>query len=276
MDVHMCEYCDKKFSNKSNMVKHVNDVCKYVDDINIITTRELQKIKVRYSKLEGKYKKLKIDYDKLKKSNKRLLDKNMIMSNYAIEQKHNGNNNKINQLLNPSISKSMNISINATIVIQDFFSTKYVLIDSEMERCMSKGFNALLFYVKLTHCNRNKPQYNNVYTPSLKHTYSMIVCNGVFCAYDKDEVVETIYNDRNFDLNNYFEENRDRLSKHIKDSYTKVYEYDREHMHDDNDIFKKKAKKEINIILYNNVALCKETSKRSSMENVTSNRSVFS
>ena len=156
-NVFNCEYCNKVFTMKNSMVRHMNERCKENKD------KDLTKL----VKLMNK---------------ERKEDKEQI----ANLQK------QIDKL-----SSKLQININTTNIQNNFIlsykdtDTSH-LTDKDYESAINKVNNSIKYLIEKIHFNPEKPENMNIFIPNLKNKYLMLFENGSWQTKSRKEEIDTL------------------------------------------------------------------------------------
>lgn len=214
-----CLYCNKIFTTKSSVTRHIKNNCKIYKK----SEEDKQMIYNKLLQLEQQIEKLQNENKKLKK--KKFGTKNII-NNIGLH-----NNGIINN--------------NITIVARGKEDITKININTILN-AVSKGFKSPVQLTKVIHFNDKHPEYQNVYIPSIKGSYAMTYDGEEWKLVQKNDLIETIYMDKKF----YIEENLEDFAKSLSEykikSLKKWLETEEE---EDKSI--KSIKKDIEFLLYN-------------------------
>ncbi len=208
-----CNYCNKTFTRKNVMHKHIKESCKIAKQQN----KEKQDI---FDKLILEDAKKQEIIDKLKSENE-LLGK--------IKQLEDGTKNLENEIKN--LKKAMkktqpitnntqnnnNINIGNTtnnIIMVSYGHEDLSKITPKMlSTACKKGYNSIIHLVEAVHFNPEFPENHNVYIPSVKDKHAMIFYDDMWNLKNKDDVVNDMY-DTNRD---YIMENLEGINNLLND-----------------------------------------------------------
>ena len=222
-----CVYCDKLIS-KSNYSKHLNR-CKVREKIE----KEKEQI----------YKKL---IEQMNNQNNKI---NIIeKQNIQIIKE----NNKLKTRIN--INDNRKTNINSNNIIQN--NIKLVALGEEdlyklnkkaITVILGKGYQSVQQLVTYTHFNKNNPKYHNVYIPNMRDKYAMAYDGQQWNLTNKKEVVEQLYEDKEFFLEEKFKEFYISLSEPTQRKFNRFLDS----INMENKKVIDKIKHEIKLILYN-------------------------
>jgi hypothetical protein len=221
---YMCPFCDKKFSRKFTLKRHIL-TCKKK---NIIDISENEKYNIN---IINEFKNLTLEMNKnLKKEVEKI--KNEINKNKIIT------NNKI-------INNYNNISLIAYKNKPDLSH----LTDNDFIKIMDRGLYSVPNLIKAIHFNNKKPENKNIYIPNIKNKYVM-VWNGEFWELSNmEDVLDDMYENNSnilIDKMDEFIEIGDKLNPRIMKKFKRFVD-----KKEKNEI-KNKIKNEMKLLLYNN------------------------
>jgi hypothetical protein len=161
-----CKYCNKTFSKRSNLVRHINkNQCsiKKVEEQKINDKdKEIIDLKNRLEQLE-------------------LLIGTKIKGNAIKNNVNNNSNNTINNITNNTNNTNNTINSTNNIVNIVAFGKEDLSIFSD-EQCtafLKRGFNSVGEFIKSLHFDENKPQFNSIYISNLNNGKYACVYDGV-------------------------------------------------------------------------------------------------
>jgi len=226
-----CTYCDRSFSTKSSVTRHIRNSCKVFKK----TEEDKHEIYTKLLKIERENKELKEEVKELK--------------NGLLKQK-GGNLDNVTKITNNTTNNNCSINngiINNNITIIAYGKEKLSKIDvKQILAAVSRGYQTPVHLTKTVHFNPKHPEYHNVYIPSMKDSYAMIYNGEDWNLVQKNELIDELYQDKK----EYVEENLDEFSKSL--SKSKLNALKRWIDSDDGgDKCIKKIKKDIELLLYN-------------------------
>jgi len=203
--IHACIYCNKIFSFKHNLTRHLKNKCKQ----HII-----------YNNQEIQIKNLIEQNIQLNNQNKIILQKlNSLEENIAIVSKSkNSKNNKtiknINNIQNNNTQNNNtlnNITINHIVNIGDEDISK--LTESEILGALKELSNSFLSYIKIVHVNKRLPEFNNVLINNLRSKYVKVVEDNKLKLKNRNETIKELIDLRLSEITNFI--NQYHLNKKI-------------------------------------------------------------
>lgn len=243
-----CRYCQKSFSRKYGLTRHLDRRCKEKNKIMVDREEVYNQL---VDQLENKYQKqiqeMKDEISKLKntKNTNNSINNGQIMT---------GGENTINT----GTIHTTNNTINLIAYGKEDFNN----IDMNVfKRAISQGYNSIPALVKDLHFNENYPEYQNAYIPSHKDSAAMVYDGAQWLLTDKNEVIDKMYDDKLDILENKFEEFYDNLNDPIKKRFNRFLTDIDPNIESDTNI-DRKVKKKIAMMLYNYKHLPKSTNKK--------------
>ena len=221
--IHFCKYCEKVYSTSSNLSKHLKK-CKdkiKTDQANYYM-QELVKL-------------LNEKDDKISKYDKELEEKNKQIN--ELIQKAGISNSTITQ----------NIQNNIKLLAYDKTDISD-LTEKDFIRCFNHNNMCVPHLLKRIHFNKKKPENHNVLLSNLKSGHIMLYDGKQWNTYNRDEVIDDMFDEKHDILEQKYEEWVD-IGKDFPILYHKFRRY-LEKMN--NDVVMKKIKEEMKFVLYNN------------------------
>ena len=218
-----CKYCDKIFSRIDSLTRHYK-TCKdkiKTDEANF-HMEELVKI---LNEQKERIDKFDLQLEKKDKQIDKLIEKAGI------------NNSTITQ----------NIQNNIKLLAYDKTDISD-LTDKDFMKCFNHNNMCVPHLIKRIHFNPKKPENHNVFISNLKSGYIMIYDGKKWNTYNRDEIVDDIFDDKHDILEQKIEE-----WVNIGKDYPIIYHKFKRYLEKlNNDIVLKKIKDEMKFILYNN------------------------
>ncbi len=191
-DDHKCNYCNKTFSRRNVVYKHIKESCKVAKQQN----KEKQDI---FDKLllENKIKQLE---EEIKIRDKKLVEeinsKNTKLENEIKNLKKEMKNGQpiTNNTMNNNTQNNINIDNTTNIIMVSYGHEDMSKITPKMlSTACKKGYNSIVHLVEMVHFNPIFPEFHNVYIPSVKDKHAMIYYDDTWNLKNKDDIVNEIY-----------------------------------------------------------------------------------
>ena len=186
-----CSFCNKKYSSKYTLSRHLNDSCKIKKD----TCIEKENI---FKLLLEKDKQKEIEINELKKQNKLLMDK----IDKLINLKEHSKSSKIindNKIITNNLSNSNTINNNSNNIIMVNFGKedlsiidKKLFFDRIIKKQTSSGVKIPDEVLKIIHFNPMYPQLSNIYISDINRDKCMVYENGEWILSNIDNIPQII------------------------------------------------------------------------------------
>ena len=176
-----CLFCDKNFSSKSNLMRHIKIYCliykKIIDEKNLLEINKNNIIEDKKKLLEEKLnRKRDEEIKQLRKDMLKLLKKKA--TNINITNNTNNNNNKI-------INNSLVVNINS-------FGNENLshITNNDYKKFLSGFFPGFIKFIEKIHFDENVPENHNISITNLKSKYMYIFENGKWTMKEKNELID--------------------------------------------------------------------------------------
>ena len=219
-----CKYCEKIFSRSDSLARHYKK-CK-------------EKIKTDQANhyMEELVKLLNEKDDKISKYDQELEEKNKQI-NELIQKAGIQNSGTIVQNIQNNIKL---LAYNKTDISD--------LTEKDFIRCFNHNNMCVPHLLKRIHFNRKKPENHNVFLSNLKSGYIMLYDGKQWNTYNRDEVIDDMFDEKHDILEQKYEEWID-----VGKDYPIIYYKFRRYLEKmNNDVVIKKIKDEMKLVLYNN------------------------
>ena len=254
-----CKHCDRKFTTKTNMYRHIRTSCreketKDKEDKETTTMASDENEQLDVAKIYDMLLKLKEEHNELREENDVLKIKVKEM-----EKEPKVVNNTTNNINNGSIN---NGTVN-NIYLVGYGKEDMSKIDrDDLLGGIRMGFNSTLKLIDTVHFNPKYPEFHNVYISSMKNKYAMMYDGSAWTLVMKDDLIDKMYDDKR----DYIEDNLEDFLKSLTVSQTNA-------MHrwlnaDDDHHYVKKIKNDIKLLLYNKRDLAKSIKNRTVVSNI--------
>ena len=213
-----CEYCNKAFTMKNSMIRHMNERCKENKD------KDLTKL----VKLLNK---------------ERKEDKEQILNLQKQIDK---------------LSGKLEININTTNIQNNFIlsydktDTSH-LTDKDFESAINKVNNSIKYLIEKIHFNPEKPENMNIYIPNLKNKYLMLFENGEWHTKIRKDEIDLLKTQKEDLINEWYEKNKVQDPK-LKSNFQRYIE-NTDETNDKNSI--EYINEQLELLLYNKKHLIK-------------------
>ena len=197
-NVHKCNYCNKTFSRKNVVYKHIKESCKIANQQN----KEKQEI---FDKLVALEEKNKVLEEEIKNKDK-VIQTITINNNTNTNNSNNNNNNNTINVINIVPHGEEDLVKNKVDDLLLILSTK-------------KGYNAVLELITRVHFNSRFPEFQNVYIPDIKNNTAMVF-DQVWELKNIDDVISNLYDTKS----DYITDNKDIFFKHLNPGEQLVYQ----------------------------------------------------
>lgn len=185
-EIFECEYCSLEFKTRPNLKRHQLKSCKIKkqqDELNLIAT--FQKDKEKMLELHEKEK------EEYRKQIEKLLDK---VGTTNITNTNCGNTQTNNVQLNNFGQEDLTM-----------------LTDKYMNKMVSYPYSAIPNIIKKIHFNDKYPANRNIRMLNKKDNKLQIRNNGEWQYVNKKETLQLLIEDKNYQLENYYENNKDKF-----------------------------------------------------------------
>ena len=128
------------------------------------------------------------------------------------------------------------------------------LTEKDFIRCFNHNNMCVPHLLKRIHFNRKKPENHNVFLSNLKSGYIMLYDGKQWNTYNRDEVIDDMFDEKHDILEQKYEEWVD-----VGKDYPIIYYKFRRYLEKmNNDVVMKKIKDEMKLVLYNNRNIVKK------------------
>ena len=219
-----CKYCEKKLSRSDNLARHYKK-CKEkikTDQANHYMEELVKLLNEKDNKISK--------YDlELEEKNKQIIE--------LIQKAGIQNSGTIVQNIQNNIKL---LAYNKTDISD--------LTDNDFIRCFNHNNMCVPHLLKRIHFNRKKPENHNVFLSNLKSGYIMLYDGKQWITYNRDEVIDDMFDEKHDILEQKYEEWVD-----VGKDYPIIYYKFRRYLEKmNNDVVMKKIKDEMKLVLYNN------------------------
>ena len=246
-----CEYCNKLFSRKFTLERHLDDNCKVKKGQKDITTINNGKIKImeeQMNKLIEENKELKNDINKLKISKEKKIT-----------------NHYLNNVVNVGSINTINTTITNNLILKFGREDIYKLNDDDKYKILfEKGLDPILESIERTHFNNRIPNQQNIHLTNINSKY-LNLYNGKTWEKNKlDTATDTLIENHAYNLSLMVDECDDNKKPKIKNSVNKSIKMVNDYFkleNDDLEYLDEKSKKDKELIIRNEITELKENVK---------------
>lgn len=185
-----CKYCDKLFTTKQAMYRHIKYTCRKNKDEDL---KELARL-LNETKEENKRQQRQIDK----------LTKKLQIQNLTINANHNNQHNNI-----------QNNNINIQLLNHD--KTDYShLTERDYVKCIKDCNHCVKTLIEKVHFNPTKPENMNIYISNIKNNYVMLYKDGQWDIVDRKEQIDDLYEFNELVLEQWYDRNKTTNPELIK------------------------------------------------------------
>ena len=192
MDIKTCSYCDKEFSRRDSLTRHLNR-CKLKKE-NEIETNKIELLERDKEELIETVEKLLIECSEMKN----LLKNTTTSTEKSTVPQHSisDNNNNTN-----SLNTTNN---NNTIIINNYGEedTKYITSDFILKLLKNKPFKAIPEMIKHTHFNMEHPENQNIRITNKKEPYVKIRKDNKWELQDRKNTITDLIDKQHIKISN--------------------------------------------------------------------------
>ena len=177
-----CEFCNKEFSRGNNLNRHKKYYCKEIKHKNYREEEMKLQIKEKSEQME------------------RLIEK-LSNINHTINHSNISNcNNNSNNIVND-------------ITINNFGSENLEMLSNKfMNSMIDRPYTAIPKMIKKIHFNDKYPENKNIRMLNKKDNKLQIISNGKWTYVDKLDTIDILVGDKNYKLEDYYENNENYFS----------------------------------------------------------------
>ena len=202
MDIKCCSYCDKEFSRRDSLTRHLNR-CKIKKE-NEIETNKIELLEKDKEELIETVEKLLIECSEMKN----LLKNTTTSTEKSTVPQHSisDNNNNTN-----SLNTTNN---NNTIIINNYGEedTKYITSDFILKLLKNKPFKAIPEMIKHTHFNKEHPENQNIRITNKKEPYVKIRKDNKWELQDRKNTITDLIDKQHIKISD--EKVEEHIEKH--------------------------------------------------------------
>ena len=194
--VFVCKYCDKEFSFKQSMYRHIKYTCTKNKDEDL---KELVRL-------------LNKEREDRKDLEKQVLTQNKQIEKLAGKLEIHG--------VNGSFNTTTNIQNNITLLPYRQTDVSH-LTDDDYKKCIKKVNHCVKTLIEKIHFNPEKPENMNIYISNMKDKYLMIYDGANWNLANKKDEINRLYEDKEMLLEEWLDTNpeaelKDKFLRYLK------------------------------------------------------------
>lgn len=198
--LHVCEFCEKKFSRNTNLQRHLKYYCKArIKEKQDLEFKELiENTVIKQSKQIESLIEIMTHQNQKPSSgfHPPHFKSNIGNGNIGV----NGSHNNINNISN-------------TITINNFGSENLDMLTHKfMNSLVDRPYTAIPKMIKKIHFNDKYPENRNIRILNKKDNKIQIIENGRWTYVDKGDTINLLVGDKNCHLDNYYEKNKNQFT----------------------------------------------------------------
>lgn len=229
----ICEYCNKEYSSRKTMLRHMKHYCKVKKDYDV-------KKKADVAKNENLNELKKIISEEMAEQNNKI---NKLLDNVGTT---NNSNNTMNNSGNHNNSHNQvnNIQLNV------FGKEDLSMITEKVKQELIKGpFKMMPKLMEMIYFNKDHPENHTLKLVNKKEKIMKIHDKEGWKYVDKDETIDYILEDKNYAVDSYYDRNEAQFSDFVKKTYGRFRElFDSR----DGELWKQ-ITRDIDLVLWNNM-----------------------
>ena len=185
----ICKYCNKKYSRKDVLIRHINLYCKekfkHNNDNKIV------------EQLLEENKEINEILNKLKEENKELKQLSIGKSS-KINTSKNINNVQTNSHNTTNVNSNNNIANiqNNNFIVNFGSEDMSKLTDVEILESVKTLDSVFTSFIKTVHANKRLPQFSNLQINNLRSNHSLMMEEGIFVSKTFPQIIEELKNTR--------------------------------------------------------------------------------
>ena len=215
-----CKYCDKRFTFRQSMNRHIKYTCTKNKDEDLKELVRLMNIQIEQQKNELQSQKQ--EFNKKIETQAKLIEKLM---------------GKL------EVGNTFNTAIVNNIQLLGYRQTDVShLTDQDYRSCIKRVNHCVKNMIEKVHFNPSKPENMNIYISNIKEKYIMVYDGANWNLANKKDELDRLYEEKEMMLEEWLDSNPD---EELKKKFMKYLE------NKDNDECLNRIKEEIRLMLYN-------------------------
>ena len=225
---YFCEFCDKIFGSQSHLTRHKRLNCKAKKDHDI---EEISADKKEIAELKGQINKL--------------IDK-VGTKTYHTHIGNTTNNNKTETNNTLNLDNSVNNNVNLNI----FGKENLEMVTDEVKRELIKGpYKMMPKLLQMIYFNKDFPENHTMKMVNKNKDIMKIHDKDGWKLVDKADTIDCVLEDKNYEVDNFYDQNPDEFSQFIKRTYKN---FRRMFDNRDKELWKQ-IKRDVDLLLWNNM-----------------------
>ena len=220
-----CEYCAREFKTKANLRRHIKNYCqekKKMDAESSIKDKQIEILQEQVSKLMDKV-------------------GNTTINNTQVH-------NKIGKIDN--IHQQSNVQQNNNVQLNCFGKENLSMLTDDVKQELIKGpYKMMPKLMEMIYFNKNYPENHTMKLVNKNKDIMKIKDKDGWKLVDKNETVDYILEDKNYEVDAYYDDNAEEFSQFVKKTYKN---FRRLFDNRDKELWKQ-IKRDVDFLLWNNM-----------------------
>jgi len=192
----LCKYCDKSFSFRQAMNRHIKYSCEKSKDEDL---KEL--VRLMNSQLVQQRNEIHQQNNRIETQSKQI---EKLMGKLEINY---NSNNTINNIQNITLLNYKDTDVSH-------------LTKDDYKKCIKRVCFCVMSLIEKIHFNPNKPENMNIYISNMKDKYVMVYEDGTWILKNKN-LLDRLYDDKELMIEEWIEENKDKEMEQFFTKYLK-------------------------------------------------------
>lgn len=237
---YLCEYCEKTFTLKSSLCRHLKNYCKVLKT----KRKEEEEKRLFLEKIESMKKENKEQRELILQLDEKITSIRNSLINYTMNNNINNINNN-NLSSNKTINNIQNNIYKTNIKLVPFGKEDLSYISNEIcSLILNKGFKSVPKLVEFVHFSNSNPKHHNVYISNMRDTYATIFNGKIWILHDRQDIINQLYDDKRLFLEDKFKELHEKLDHVTKKKFNRFIKTNDEFVSNN-------VKEDIKLLLYN-------------------------